>query len=253
MSSLTSFINSVIWDENAGNWAPVWCDISGRIILATSFAFPAVCLCIQRRLYRVISNPFVNTTRAERRRLIVVDILLCLGMPILNITLAYIVQTQRYAILGDIGCYIPIIQTALAVAFVPAWKLFIGVIGGIYAYLNVYHLWIKRRTIRSILGHSIGGLSFSNYLRLMMLSGMDPLLTIPFNAWVLMQWIPLFPNLSWTTIHTDFSRVDMFPTALWRLDHTVLIAQEWARWNSVIYAFTFFFFLRNDRGGSETL
>ena len=172
---------------------------------------------------------------------------------------AYIVQTQRYAILGDIGCYIPIIPTALAVVFVPGWKLLIGIIGGIYACktslylfwknfthtcsdLNVYHLWIKRRTIRSILGHSTGGPSFSLYLRLMMLSGMDPLLTIPFNAWVLKRWIPVYPWLSWAEIHDDFSRVDMFPTAFWRLDLTLLIAQEWARWNSVIYAFTFFFF-----------
>lgn len=29
---LTLFINSVIWDGNTTNWAPVWCDISTSLI-----------------------------------------------------------------------------------------------------------------------------------------------------------------------------------------------------------------------------
>jgi hypothetical protein len=37
----------------------------GRITAAAGFAFPSTCLCIQRRLYRIISHPSVDITRAE--------------------------------------------------------------------------------------------------------------------------------------------------------------------------------------------
>jgi pheromone a factor receptor len=73
-----------------------------------------------------------------------------------------------------------------------------------------------------------------------MLSGMDPLLTIGYNVWVLTTWFPVFPWAGWTAIHADFSRVDIFPASIWRASHVVLILTELSRWISVINAITFF-------------
>ena len=78
-----------------------------------------------------------------------IDVMIGLGIPILNITLgmffhslhiqefvthfvAYVVQIQRYEILGDFGCRIPLINTSLGVLLDPAVRLFISLIGGIY-------------------------------------------------------------------------------------------------------------------------
>ena len=86
-----------------------------------------------------------------------------------------------------------------------------------------------------------GGLNFSDYLKLFILSGVDPFLTIPFNVWVFKTWmIPVYPWLNWAEIHYDFSRVDKLSSGYWRSFPSYLIYNEWGRWNSAIYAFMFF-------------
>ena len=64
------FVDSIVWNGNAINWAPVWCDISTfrcpfteisshklhsdiRIQVAVAVALPACGLCIIRRIYNV--------------------------------------------------------------------------------------------------------------------------------------------------------------------------------------------------------
>ena len=78
-----------------------------------------------------------------------IDIMIGLGLPMLSIALgmffhssqiekivthlvAYVVQAQRYQILGDFGCHIPIVNTSLGVVLVPALKLSISLVSGVY-------------------------------------------------------------------------------------------------------------------------
>jgi pheromone a factor receptor len=75
-----------------------------------------------------------------------------------------------------------------------------------------------------------------------MLSGMDPFLTIGYNAWILMMWLPVFPWQNWTATHAGFSHVDKFPAAIWRASQKILILNELSRWICVINAITFFMF-----------
>lgn len=76
LACLKFFIDSIIWDGNAINWAPVWCDIGARCLMfdldrlltvsrlgtrihiAAQIGIPAASLCINRRL--------ANATRADR-------------------------------------------------------------------------------------------------------------------------------------------------------------------------------------------
>ena len=79
---LSLFINSIIWADNAIDWAPVWCDISecfyawctnrflmkitaSRVIIAISVAIPAASLCINHRLYSIAAVRTVTRTKAE--------------------------------------------------------------------------------------------------------------------------------------------------------------------------------------------
>lgn len=120
LSSLSFFINSVVWDGNVVNWAPVWCDISeylhisrswirsyhnssgSRIVLATNVAIPACALCIQRRLYHIVSDPAVRVTKAEKRRSVMVDSMIGMGLPLLNIILSELISMI---------CNIPVFDT----------------------------------------------------------------------------------------------------------------------------------------------
>jgi pheromone a factor receptor len=127
LSCLILSINSMVWNGNAYNHAPVWCDISkastlilygGRYILTHHFtiaatrilvgaavAIPAASLCINRRLYHIACVKSVTHSRAEvrsryfashsvnniprrqRRRAIMVDLAIGIGLPVLEMIL----------------------------------------------------------------------------------------------------------------------------------------------------------------------
>lgn len=82
LSCLVFFINSIIWNNNIVNRAPVWCDISKspdslhrhsphpsllgvRFYVGIGFATPATCLCISRRLCLIAGVRNVVVTKAE--------------------------------------------------------------------------------------------------------------------------------------------------------------------------------------------
>jgi pheromone a factor receptor len=103
LGCLLQGINSVIWNKNTTNRAPVYCDIckfvnalslehsftlgrsaATRILLALNVAIPACSLCINRRLYKIATMK-VMTTYSEKRRAVIHDLLIGVGLPILQI------------------------------------------------------------------------------------------------------------------------------------------------------------------------
>ena len=86
------------------NRAPIYCDIGEsfdllslersltlpnrtvtRIQVAQNVAIPATSLCINRRLYKIATAKVAMTTSAERRRAVIQDLLIGVGIPILQI------------------------------------------------------------------------------------------------------------------------------------------------------------------------
>jgi pheromone a factor receptor len=53
---------------------------------------------------------------------------------------------------------------------------------------------------------------------------------------------PLEPWISWQDTHSNFSRVDMVPSVLWRLNNRAAIGFEFTRWSSPACAIIFFLF-----------
>ena len=87
LACLNLFINSIVWNDNAINWAPVWCDISSKLIVGVAVAIPAASLCINRRLYHIASVKSVTVTKAEKRRQVMVDLAIGLGLPVMEMVL----------------------------------------------------------------------------------------------------------------------------------------------------------------------
>jgi pheromone a factor receptor len=96
-------------------------------------ALPTASLCINRRLYH-IANPTSATTktRSEKRRGVIVDLSICLGIPVLQMILQYVVEGHRFTIFEDIGCFPDTYNTYLAYPLVWAWPLTIGVVSAVY-------------------------------------------------------------------------------------------------------------------------
>jgi len=57
---------------------------ASRLIIGLSIGIPAASLCINRRLYIIASVKSATVTKAEKRRAIMVDLAIALGLPFLE-------------------------------------------------------------------------------------------------------------------------------------------------------------------------
>ncbi|KAH7911855.1 pheromone A receptor-domain-containing protein [Hygrophoropsis aurantiaca] len=244
LACLNQFINSVIWHNNAINFAPVWCDISIRIMLGASVGIPAASLCINRRLYQIAKVHAVTVTRAEKRRAILVDTLICVLFPMVFIALQYVVQGHRFDIYEDVGCYPFIYNTIVAFFLSDSWPIIIGLISAGYCGLSLRAFYTRRAQFNQFLASNTS-LNASRYFRLMALAMTEILCTIPLAAFMI--WLntaaqPVEPWISWADTHGDFSRVGQYPSLLWTRDYLLVVAMQLTRWFVVICAFVFFGF-----------
>ncbi|EGO28760.1 hypothetical protein SERLADRAFT_434660 [Serpula lacrymans var. lacrymans S7.9] len=242
LACLNQFINSVVWHGSAINYAPVWCDISIRIMLGASVGIPAASLCINRRLYQISRVHAVTVTRSEKRRAILIDTLICVLFPLIFIALQYIVQGHRFDIYEDVGCYPFIYNTALAFVLSDIWPIIIGIISAVYCCLSLHAFYRRRAQFNEFLSKN-ASLTISRYFRLMALAMTEIVCTIPlasFMIWLNATAQPVEPWVSWQNTHYDFSRVAQYPSILWTRNYLLVVAMQLTRWFVVVCAFIFF-------------
>ncbi|KXN85251.1 Pheromone B alpha 3 receptor [Leucoagaricus sp. SymC.cos] len=243
LGCLNFFINSIVWNGNAVNWAPVWCDISTKYAVGLNVAIPAASLCINRRLYNIASVRTVTITRAEKRRQILIDLAIGLGLPILEMILHYIPQGHRFNILEDVGCFPHTYGTWVAFVIVNTPPVAIGLVSGAYAILSIRAFYKTRAQSKEMLS-AYSNLTSSRYFRLMALAATDVIFTVPLGIYVIVNnargQIP--PWISWADTHWGFSRVDQIPAMLWRANSRQAIGIEMFRWSTVICAIIFFLY-----------
>ncbi|KAG6815414.1 hypothetical protein H0H87_002092 [Tephrocybe sp. NHM501043] len=242
--NLNQFINAVVWNGNAINWAPVWCDISVRIFLAGVVAIPACTLCINRRLYQIASVRSVTVTKAEKRRAVMVDLAIGVGIPLLFITLQYIAEGHRFDIYEDIGCFPSTYNTPVAIVLVSVPPVLIGSISAVYSILSIRAFAKSRRQFKELLSGS-NNLNSNRYLRLMLLAGIETCLTVPLGLFAIYESCVLgevYPWKGWADTHSHFSRVIQVPAILWRSDAGAVRDLELNRFTVVLCAFLFFGF-----------
>lgn len=241
---LNQFVNTVVWRNNAINWAPVWCDISSRLIVATSVAIPAASLTITRRLYKISRVQTVVSSQKEKRREMAIDLGLCVGLPVLVMILYYFVQGHRFDIFEQIGCFPVAVNTAPTYVLVWMWPLLLGVISMVYCTLTV-SAFLRRRKEMSQFLNSNAQITFSRYFRLMALALMDTVLTVPlasFAIWLNAVQSPISPWRGLADVHWGFHRVEQIPAIQWRLDHWVVLSFAFDQWFIILCAVTFFAF-----------
>ena len=122
-----------------------------RIQVALNVAIPASSLCINRRLCKIATLKNVMMTSADKRRVIIIDLLIGTGLPILqviarecNLTFTidrclqelnpeYIVSTNRYDIFEDFGPYFATALTPLTFVLFYGWPVVIGLVSLYYS------------------------------------------------------------------------------------------------------------------------
>lgn len=243
LGCLNFFVNSIIWNDNVNNVAPVWCDISTRIIIAAGVGIPAASLCINRRLYQIASVRSVTITKSVKRRAILVDLAIALGLPILSLPFAFIAQGHRFNIFEQVGCFPYTHNTVVAYFLVWTWPLVIGLVSGCYCCLTIRTFYRRRAVFKELLSGN-DNLSANRYFRLMGLAAVDLLCTIPITARGIAHNIRLGvrPWKSFAYTHSNFGLVGRYPALLWRSGKMSRESLELSRWMMIVCAFVFFAF-----------
>ncbi|TFK96426.1 pheromone A receptor-domain-containing protein [Pterulicium gracile] len=244
IASLNQFVNSIVWASDAIDRAPLWCDISTRIVNSSAIGIPAASLCIVRRLYNIASVQRASVTRADKRRQVIVDTCISLLFPIVATGLQIIVQGHRYDIWEGVGCVPAMYNTPLAYVLVSMWPTLIGTISAVYCILAL--LAFRRRQIEfNNYLRSNKSLTVGRYFRLMALAMAEVSLTTPLSVVSIIVNVknsPPQPWISWADTHEDFWRVDQYPALLWRQSKLAVFGNETNRWLPVVCALLFFAF-----------
>ncbi|EAU91360.1 RCB1 [Coprinopsis cinerea okayama7 len=247
ISLLNYFINSIIWDGNDVNWAPVWCDISSKLIIGVMFGIPCASLCINRRLYYIATVRSVTKSKQDKRRGILVDCAIGIIAPMIFMALHYVVQGHRFDIFEDIGCYPTIYNVTVAYALIYGPLLLIPLISGVYATLSIIAFRRRQTEFRDILSSSTNShTTISRYFRLMALGSVEIVLGFPLaltTCIVNATLIPVQPWISWEDTHFEFGTVLNVPAEDWRSKTaTAVMLEVTSRWMSIVFALLFFGF-----------
>jgi len=243
LACMNTFINSVIWNKNVMDVAPVWCDISTRITLATNIGIPVASLCINRRLYHISSLKSARITEAEKRRGVFVDLAIGLGLPLFLLPLTYITQARRYDIAEQVGCLPAIYNSFLAYMFIWCPPLVIGIISAFYCGSTIRSFNKRRTQFKASLSNN--NVNSGRYFRLMGLASLDLFCTIPIASYIIVQATQnggYQPWISWKVTHAGFDQPIQIPAIVWRNDPTARANLELSRGLNIACALVFFLF-----------
>ena len=121
MLLLFTFVNAVLWpSDDIDSWfnGVGLCDIEVKIQVASQVGLPASLACVLRALAAVLDTDRATMmqSKAQRRRTYTIDLLWCIGFPLLQMLLHYVVQTRRYYLYGIAGC-VPAVNDSLVTIF----------------------------------------------------------------------------------------------------------------------------------------
>lgn len=178
--------------------------------------------------------------RESKRKEMVVDLGIGLGIPLLSMALSVIPQGHRFDIFEELGCMPAIYSTIAALLLINLWPLMIGIISGIYTCLIFYTMARRNATLKVLIA-SHPNLTISRYWRLMILASMDILFNIPLYSYSLyLTTLTLQPWISWDNVHSDFGFIGQYSSALWHQDAQAVTTLEYGRWVYVFCAFVAF-------------
>jgi pheromone a factor receptor len=128
----------------------------------------------------------------------------------------YIVQGHRFDIIEGYGCrpttYFSI--PAIFIVWIP--PILLSIIAIVYSGLALRHFMIRRVAFAAHLSSSNSALTTSRYLRLMTMAALQMVWSITVTSyalWFTVVAVPIRPWTTWSDVHSDWLRIDLFPDA----------------------------------------
>ncbi|TDL17827.1 STE3-domain-containing protein [Rickenella mellea] len=243
VACLNQFINSLVWHGNVHNSAPVWCDISSRLIVGISVAIPASAFCIIRRLYKIsVAESVVNPRKKLKAML--EDISICLGIPISQMIIQYTVSEHRFNIYEGIGCSPATYNIWPAYIATFSWPLLVGLACTVFGVSTLRVLVKKQQQMKDVFLNPY--MPRNQFNCLIVLSFANICLITAFGIAIIAinaSLSKVYPFKGWTDTHSHYADVGQIPANVWRSDHGSVLGLELFRWSNIIYAVVFFLIL----------
>ncbi|EGG11666.1 STE3-like pheromone receptor [Melampsora larici-populina 98AG31] len=145
LSNLIHAINSTVWRKDVINRAPIWCDLSSKIILIYSTGSICSCLCMARFLaYAMSPNP-INLNHQTKKLINLRNWFFSLGFPIFLIPFSYLYSPFRFSLVSSIGCETSYQITWPTFFFFIIWSPIFSTIASIYTSYVAVRLWKTRK------------------------------------------------------------------------------------------------------------
>ncbi|KAK5134852.1 hypothetical protein LTR08_006084 [Meristemomyces frigidus] len=238
--NLQSFVNALLWPaDDVNTWynGSGLCDVEVKLQVAWGVAGPAALGCVLRALANAMNTDRATLikSKAQRRRDYALDLSWCIGFPLLQMLLHYIVQDRRYYVFGISGCVPSLSSSWLSILLVYIPPVIWTLVDGYFAILIITRLYRYRLTFASILASS--NTTKSRFLRLYVLCLVWLFAFIPTQAYVLYINLAMHRTAySWSETHdpTTWNQIIMVPS-----DGAVLF-DRWIWLGSGIVVFIFF-------------
>ncbi|KAK9375292.1 pheromone A receptor-domain-containing protein [Lipomyces chichibuensis] len=144
------------------------CDIIGRLPHVCGMGIICSLASMSRTLARILSkNVTLSVTVAQRRRELIVELLICVGFPLLSLATFYIYQPFRYVLLQHSGCIVTFDYTWASFWLYTFWQPFFPLVSAIYSAITIYRYFQRRRQFREVLRSSQSGLTVARFARLL--------------------------------------------------------------------------------------
>ncbi|EIW76322.1 fungal pheromone STE3G-protein-coupled receptor [Coniophora puteana RWD-64-598 SS2] len=235
---ITLGINAIIWNGNYTDWSPIWCDISSRIIIAGLVGIPASTLCINRRLYQILSLQY----RRRPALNVVCDLCIGLGLPALVIVLYYTVQEYRYLLVEDIGCWYATVDWTLVVPLNILWAPMTTIASLSYSCLAIREARFRKAELEFVLSSESRSLCSRRLTRLILLSIIQDVYQLLLTIICFLSAIPQFdhtPWPGWDAAHENVTQVYTYNASAWQELCWDAVALYSAQWLWVFHAFAF--------------
>ncbi|KZV64274.1 STE3-domain-containing protein [Peniophora sp. CONT] len=241
-------VNTVAWSDNFTVKFYIYCDIMTHLRFMSSVAEPMATFLIARRLFSIASLRTVEPDSKKAVCLLANCNLSLSTYNVLTLCTDYVVQAERFQVLEVFGCSNALSDGALTFSILFLSSVLIPLIS-VTIYYPARIVWVfyfHGRDVNRFL-RSNDSVSRLNYFRLLALSSIDVLFTLPIyttDAILTLSWItredgrlPFY--LGWVATHMDweptgfsYDDLQVTPTNLARLYVT--------EWSSPVLAFITF-------------
>ena len=196
-----------------------------------------------------LTGDATDSSQAQKRRNIITDLLIGLGIPLLAIALCkstglsfsssiylrclavWFYQGHRFDILEGIGCVEAYPNTFLSILLNTVWPVPIGLVSAVYAVLAVRG---TTRDLRRLQAVETGGLT--SYYRLMVLAAANVLFITPLSStWLLSTYVSACIRTGFAYLHSGFGRVVSVTAVIWRqsLSAAVVTLRNFRTWTLI--------------------